>query len=383
MNEENDDNQLDDFSNLKYLKGISDLEEEKHLKTKWTKEIKESKAIQAFFEQYNSSSVNSFIKSYVLQKYQAFKFADLYASELERQETLWIYQAEKHLEVILQKKLFDLQCAWRAEQIELEGVEICFDFTVFEHDIFNCTIIDEITQEEIELYSDFLKSGNASRYDDGEWQDYLAYKEEYISDTDESSIPEWYEYHNLKTGKGSLLLLPDIRGEKEEFYIDLFREESRKEYEKEQAENPTVYDKRPYLSSYEDDILNLFYTSFENREFRKLWKNYRLYSKRSEDGMNEHLEEMLREMGKATENIPIEGHYDYAQAIELAYNKYFFGKIAECLPIAHQQYLFNKQMNLSPTKERYDDFYPDLRKKYCENILKGRELNGEPRNLDF
>src|SRR4051812_29465152 len=103
MDEENDDDQLDDFSKKKYQKGISDLEEEKQLKTKWTKEIKESKAIQAFFEQYNSSSVNSFIKSYVLQKYQAYKFADLYASDLERQETQWIYQAEKHLEVILQK----------------------------------------------------------------------------------------------------------------------------------------------------------------------------------------------------------------------------------------------------------------------------------------
>jgi len=382
MKEENDD-QLDDFSKKKYQKGIADLEEEKQLKTKWAKEIKENESIQTFFEQYHPSSVDSFTKSYVLQKYLAYKFADLYASELERQETRWIYKAEKHLEVILQKKLFDLQCAWRAEQIDLEGVEICFDFTVFEHDIFNCTILDEITEEEIKLYSDFLMSGHASLYNDGGWQNYTTYKEEYIAGTDESNIPEWYEYHNLKTGKGSLFLLPDIRGEKEEFYLDLFREESRKEYEKKEAENPTVFDKRPYLSCYEDDILNLFYTTFENREYRNLWKNYRLYSKRWDDGKNEHLEEMLREMSKSSEIIPIESHYDYTQAIELAYHKYFFGKIAECLPIAHQQYLFNKQMNLSSNKERRDDFYPDLRKRHFDNILKGRELNGEPRNLDF
>ena len=29
-----------------------------------------------------------------------------------------------------EKKLFDLQCLWRAEQIELESVEICFDFII-------------------------------------------------------------------------------------------------------------------------------------------------------------------------------------------------------------------------------------------------------------
>ena len=52
------------------------------------------------------------------------------------------------------------------------------------------------------------------------------------------------------------------------------------------------------------------------------------------------------------------------------------------LPMAHELYLFNKQMQINSTKV-VEPFYYEFREKYKEKILKGREINGEPRNFDF
>ena len=141
MEENLDDEGLDNYSKKKYEEGVAELEQEKALKIKWRKEIMENEAAQKYFEGYLPSSIESFIKDYLVKKYIAFKHKDLYARQLEKNRTRWIDEANEHLKPILQKKLFDLQCLWRAEQINLEGIEIAFDFSVVQQDIFNCSFI--------------------------------------------------------------------------------------------------------------------------------------------------------------------------------------------------------------------------------------------------
>lgn len=381
--QENDENKLDKYSEDRYEEGVAKLLEEKQLKIKWRKEIEENESIQNYFKGYIPDSIDIFLKMYLTKKYLAHIHADFYEKQLEKKRTKWIDLANEHLEYILQKKLFDLQCLWRAEQIKIEAVSICLDFEVWGKDIFNCLFLEPINPDDIKNYQDFLNSGQANRYSyHTHWQDYESLKEEYISGGEDSSIPEWYEYHNVRTGNSSLFLLPDTRGRKEEFYTDLVNAELREEYKKKQLENPMVFDDRPFLSYGDDQVLDFFSKTFETAEENKKFKNYQEYNAKNQSD-DIRMEELMWTMADVDEYISIESHYDYKQALELAYNKYYFGKIAEHLPIAYQNYIFNKNMSLTIKKDDEDNFYIRLREDYLQKILKGREMNGEPRNFDF
>lgn len=374
MEEKFEDPELDKKANERINKEINTSLEEAQLKKMWRKEIESNMAIQNYFEAYIPSSIGGFVDSYLHQKYQAYKYKTFCSEQLEKLRTKWIDEANEHLEPILQKKLFDLQCLWRAEEIKLEGVDIVFDFTVWQNDIFNCPFI-EINQYDIDLYQEFLTSGQADRYCSSfyEWQDYDSFKNE-----DEGmDMPEWYDFHNLRTGNNRLLMLGDVRGKKEDFYITVFHNDKRAK------EKPITYDHdpRPYLHSYHDETLHFFVDTFEDAETKKNIQNYKEYFKFNSDDRN--LDEVLMYMDEVEENIPIESHYDYREALVKAYDKYFTGKVAEHLPLAFEQYLFTKNMKLERLKDDDHKFYLDLKSSYYNKILKGRELNGEPRDLNF
>ena len=42
----------------------------------------------------------------------------------------WIDSTFRHFEIILQKKLCDAQCLWRAEMTEYDGVKLWADFII-------------------------------------------------------------------------------------------------------------------------------------------------------------------------------------------------------------------------------------------------------------
>lgn len=376
MEEKFEDPGLDDTTKRKFKDGVAELELEKDLKIKWKKEIVENESIQKYFEEFSPSSVDGFIDSYLSTKYLAYKYKSFYGAQLEKIRTRWIDEASEHLEAILQKKLFDVQCLWRAEQITLKEVEIAFDFNVWKDNIFNCPFI-EITSEDISIYQDFLNSGQAEIdcCDFYEWQEYDDFKSD---DEDFTvSMPDWYDFHNLRTGNGCLLLLPNIRGEKEKFYINLFHDNKQKN----EGEQNHHYNPKPYLSSHDDDTLKFFVTTFEDAEHRKNILNYKEYNNRTSDENN--IDEIIMYMSEIDDIIPIESHHDYRKAIVLAYTKYCLGKVAEHLPLAFEQYLFNKNMKLDTATEKQHRGSLEIKMLYYNKILDGRELNGEPRDLNF
>lgn len=373
MSEELNNEELDQKIREKINQEVAEAKEKEDLMAQWEKEIDENAEMQKYFEGFKGFMIKSFIKSYLRNKYNAYKQKDYYADKVERARTRWIDRADDHLEPILQKKLFDLQVLWRAEQITLEGVELIADFDIWENDIFNCPYV-EILPEDIELYQEFLKDGQLDRscrhY---EWQNYRSFKEE----EDEDDLPEWYIFHNLRTGNSNLRLMPDIRGEKEEFYRNLYFEDQRAKETK-----PSVpYDERPMLSFDYDSEYAEFAAQFDDEETKRNMDNWVAYNRHS--GYDSDVSEVVMRMEEIDDFIPIESHYDYREAIRRAYNNYCYGKIVEHLPMAYEQYLFTKNMNLGFSTDRDDTFYYDLRKTYFDQITAGRILNGEPGDLDF
>lgn len=360
---------LDDSTKKKLKKEILDSLKEKKLKDKWKKELEDNPIIQAYFSRYSKQSVENFKKSYLDYKYRANYWKKLYSEESNRIRTQWIENAHQHLEIILQKKLFDLQCLWRANQIKLEGIEVCFDFTYWEKDILNCPFV-EINPDDIEMYQEFLRSGNLDSdkifY---EWQDYDQYREK------EADLPEWYEYHNLRTGNQNLYVLPNLKGEKEEFYRFLYFEEK----EKLTPSNSDFEPQKLYLSFY-DEWMN-FANEFEDEHQKIILQNMNEFDETHED--NECYEQVFRKMIELNIPIPIESHNDFREALWKAYYNYFFEKIAEQLPLAFEQYQFTKSMNLKSSPHHDLDFYQDLCKTFREQILRGRYLNGEPQDFNF
>ena len=379
----NEEEHLDKYTKNKVEEGISELLKEKELKIKWHKEISENPSMQKFLSGYNERSVKSFIDNYIFKKHQAFKWEDYYSRKAEERRDKWINLAHEHLEIILHKKLFDLQCLWRAEQITLEGVEICYDFECWRDDIINCPFIEPLTEQDIALYQSFLnQSDDYYEFDKYAAQDYDDLKEEYTSteEDEDCMMPEWYEFHNSRTGNGSLLLLPDIRGEKEEFYMDLFRKKNAEEHKATMAATPPKpIDQRPSISSYEEKDFMFFVETFEDRETQIKIRNYNEDCK-IRDNQDIEYDMLVHRMIEEDEYIPIEAHYDFREALKKAHAKFENKKIAEHLPMAHEQYLFNKKMGFLVDAKKS---MIDIRRIFYDSILGGRALNGEPRNFDF
>lgn len=375
----NEDENIKTHSN-RFEKSVTALFEEKELKIKWHKEILENASMQEHFKNFHPASIDSFISFYLIEKYFAYKYADSYERRVAEKRSRWIDEAHDHLKMIQNKKLFDLQCLWRAEQITLEDVQICYDFMAWHEDVLNCPFLEPVSKDDIRMYQDFLFTSDvdyrtiSNLY---ELQNYDEFKEGYLGDDDGDQLPDWYEFHNVRTGNSSLLLLPDTRGKKEDFYTDLFRKDRDKDLP---PRAPYIPEERPYLTTSNLEKVLYFVNTFEGVETQKKYANYCELNKK-EQLENYDINELLMYMEEEEEYIPIEAHYDYREALVQAYNTFKLKKLAEHMPLAHEQYVFNKKMGF--TIDAKDKFYSDLRDKYLEMILKGRELNGESRDLEF
>jgi hypothetical protein len=349
---------------------------------KWLAELDKSEAIQNYLKKFNKASVDMFRENYVRLKSYWYMNPEYIADKNESEQLQWTHSAFSHLEVIQQKKLFDAQCLWRAEKIQYKEVEICEDFVLWQYNILNCSFIDPVNQDDIRLYSQYLQSNNAEEeagYFDN-WQSYDELKEACENNDSAEEFPEWYSFHNNYTNSGALLLLPDIRGEKEEFYYRLCFDENKEGSIKKQEEYDHNRDTRPSLVYYDPKVVEYFVTTFENRKVQHIYKEY-MHANRHRD-KEDRLDEIIQELLYTDEQVPIEAHHDWYQALELALKKYRCKKIVDALPAALEQYHMHIEMGIAfPVEQK--KFREEIRKMWLQHILDGRRINGEPEDLDF
>ena len=147
----------------------------------WGKEIKDEFYEDLYREwiQYDVSAKLEVNEDYQELKDENFKsehddknFKEHYGKELahalswgpslvrnvHRNDNPFLYYAEDALREIQQKKLFDLQCQWRAEMIELKGISTTNDFEYWEMNIREAKFLTRITEGELKTYMDYLKS---------------------------------------------------------------------------------------------------------------------------------------------------------------------------------------------------------------------------------
>ena len=370
-------------------------EKKKELFPQYVQEIKDNAAAQEYFSGFSPESVNSFTEQYALQKAEWMTEDNEYASWNSRQQLNWETEAFKRLEEIQQKKLFDLQCQWRAEKIELEDTLITMDFSYWESTIMNCPFLPPITEEELNLYLQYLQSNNYEEEQDlfAPWQDYTGIKEAYETENENRNFPEWYDFYNGRKGTGIYMLLPDIHGPKEKRYRELYDAEFKKiikaSQEAKKAEDP-----RPIFLNYPHNQIPFIVATFEDK---KTQEYYKLFGD-NEDEWNEYMDEddedeyeeqeyvnietVFHDLERAPDIIPVKAGTDFREALEQAWKAYSVIKIAEAIPRTYEQYMLHIESGLSFTIEYYESKL-SVRDWWRNNILRGRELNGDPRDFNF
>jgi hypothetical protein len=362
------------------------MKDEQEIKQQWLKEMLENTAMQAYFKQFNEASIPSFMESYVTYKSIWVNHGKTYEENMEHNSIQWVDAATKHLEIIQQKKLFNAQCLWRAGKLEIPEIKVCYDFRIWEQNVLNCPFIEPISQDDIELYQTYLLQGdpddeigwNGSQ----EWQEYddiiAAYND---NDNAETNIPSWYEFYDGRRGTSVYMTLPNIKGEKEQFYRTLKFNKEKAKKALETTEKPIPFNPN-FLTFYNDETTDWFVSTFENKQIQQWYKAYKWQTRNTD--AEDNLEYYLEILQEADEQIPIETNVSWQEGIMKAAIKYRFNKIAEALPEAYEQYLMNIEMNIAfPVDDDWDATDDEIRNIYITSTLKGRKLNGEPEDFDY
>ena len=348
-------------------------------------DLKTNPKYKTFFDRYNPASIKHFIQHYKDKKASWLFWGDMYKA-IEHDKILkYSALAENKLWEIQQKKLFNLQCQWRAEAIQLPGILISYDFWYWEHFIRQCPFLAPITQDEYELYLDYILSDDFEMHNDHyyEWQRYEDYKAEYIHTNSGSTMPEWYQFYDSRRGTGVLLTLPDARGDKENFYLNLYFENYRKQNANNIPDNSTI-DKRPSLRYYEPEVLEDFIDKFEPITIKDAYSAMRTTMEDSLD-MDEKLSKAIATLKQAG-NIEIAyaaNWYDSILKTAFNYEKECFHK---AFTIAYKNYLSRINMGISfdsGVRQNDSEHIISLVNTYKQNIIKGRILNNEPVDLNF
>lgn len=103
--------------------------------TEWKNLLLQNPEVQIFFDRYRKFSVENFCNRYADFKKASLRYGSTYRESKERRETEDIDLAMEQIEMIQQKKLFDLQCLWRAGMIDIPQIRSVCEFQMWEYGI--------------------------------------------------------------------------------------------------------------------------------------------------------------------------------------------------------------------------------------------------------
>ena len=370
-----------------YKNNIEKSERDKISYDKYVYELNNSEKFKDYFSKYTPDSVERFINYYVTFKMQWYEYKEVYKKVNENEANQWIGGALKALEEIKQKKLFNLQCLWRAEKMKSEAIKICYDFDNWERQILWCPVVD-IEQSDIDFFIHFLNESSLD-FDFQEMhcsQDHGWVIKDYTERENLFYYTKWYEFYDKEFGTDSYLKLPDLRGDKEDVYIKL-------EYEERVRLNPEMYaysndtTRLPDLKCYEDNFIEIFIKENETPSF---YEGY-MEQKKTIEVWDEN-DEIDADMEILMENesmyYPIVPAKDWRIAIKRTAEKYRRERTIELLPQAFEMYKKHKGEKFYFPSLDYKSF-EDMEEQhhfkngYMKKIMTGRKLKGEPEDLNF
>lgn len=352
-----------------------------------------------FFAPYHPDVVAHFARDYPSARHDW----QYWGRQVEAQEAADLHRpgeaAYNRLWDIQRKKLFDLQCRWRAGEA-VPGIDCSFDFVTQDAAIENCTLIDPISPEELAMYCDFVRLAsdfaddvldcyyNEPGFEPREWQDYDGMRlgeeefEQNVPDHERRGItpPAWYDFHNARTGQGFLLRLPDLRGPREQRYLQAY-------YASIDARpDPAApADPRPTWLREEDKLAlqEAFLRTFEAPRLRRLRAAF--LAEQARTAADEQVEEdftFLKGCDPA-DVVPVAPAADWRSALRHTVVATQRQLLLRQLPRVFEEYQFRQAQGISHPDATEPEWRNPLGRHMRELLLRGRELLGEPRTFDF
>ena len=360
----------------------------KQLEQQFREELKGSESAREYFKNFNPQSIESFINLYASKKAHLSQYYQFYSDkfhEKENSELQFQKKAEEMLQLILQKKLFNIQLRWRAGLLEIDEVATTYDFQFWENHIFECPFIPPILRVEVDIMKEYLlRFDEDDEIDDRfrRWQDYSSLTEKNEKGLMDE-LPKWYDFYDSRMGTGVLLLLPDYKGSKEDFYLNIHHWKHQK-YTAPKRNTLSA----PYLTGFIDELFNFSKFFEKDKYFIALFQCFKYYQdKEYRDPNYDDLENAIQFLLTADRPVYPNSHLTWDKAIMAAAKEYKNTKIAEALDFVFEGYLMMKELgftmnkSLEEVKEEYNN--DNIAQLFRNNILKGRILNGEPEDFNY
>ncbi len=408
-----------------YIAAAQQRKDHEALKALFAAELLASPHTAAALARFDSRSHATTINSYALHKALLYLSGPRALKMQERRFLVFRHHAAEHLWEIQQKKLFDLQCRWRAGEVALPGIRYTGDFEQWGNYIDHCPWVPALTAEDIALYAAYLRSGTYRPEYGGRWQTYdrfrksaaaaenpdeaadddddgeesWFYRIEHDNDGDEvdyDALPAWYVFHNQHTGADTLhLLLPDVRGQQEEYYIQLWREEYNAEHARKLAAGPPEH-RLPWAPYGSSNRSNRFYIDLlEPAADAPRLHRWQQAGAAEEHRAGGHLREANywydHALHPAAEAWPIAAHPDWRVALQQTGRDFWGHQVANVLLEAWHEQTQNRALGLpvvppigSKDRAPFEEVnWLDDTAERAKSILRGRELAGEPRDFNF
>lgn len=298
------------------------------LKRRFMEELHTRPCYRDFFDHYNDESVHAFIRQYAHRKAYYTLYGDRKADEQSEAELKFRHLAEKYFAEIQQKKLFDLQCLWRAGKIKLDGIGTTADFTPLEFCIFSVPFLKPVTEHELNLYLDYLLTEETSDEHDYRWQDYDLFKMAFENNQPDR-LPEWYRFYDKALGAESLLKQENRIGKEESKWLKGNHAE-----EITHSASPAETGKPDLEFNY--NSLEFFVYTFEDRRtIRQFLASERFHPEIDNNHLLNEAWNLLRE---SDEDISIVKSGNWKSALIETANRYRKQKVAECLKDLFREY---------------------------------------------
>lgn len=296
------------------------------LKRQYMEELYTLPCYRDFFEHYSEESVHTFISEYAKRKAYYALHGERAAVAQSESELRFRHLAEKYFAEIQQKKLFDLQCLWRAGEITLEGVVSSSDFAALEFCIFSIPFLKPVTQHELNIYLDYLATEESVSGHEYRWQDYSAFKTAFDSGQ-HKHIPGWYQFYDKALGAESLLKLENKREAEEMLWLN----------------HSSVYqESRPDTDLVKPDLefnyhtLEFFVYTFEDRNNIRNFLAVERFHPDIDD--NKLLFDSWKLLLESSDEINIATTGNWKKALIETANRYRKQKVAECLKDLFREY---------------------------------------------
>jgi hypothetical protein len=329
-------------------------------KSNLLEELKNNPKVQGYLANYESSSAQSFLDHYASVKELLLNYGEHYRNRATDDAIHYRSWAETYYWQIVQKKLFNLQCQWRAEKIDLP-IEVTYEFCYWNMNIKACPFIEPVTDAEINAMITFLENAPYDHDDNYtiDWQDYDSFKdpEELMGAGDE--YPNWYAWYDVHIGPSDVMSLPNVRGDYQQKCFAAWRAARNIEY-------IPALNRKPFLSTSQVEDFIRKVEPYKILDYYNLYTSWSSKKDKVEE-LNEQLEILFEEPGDVW--IP-QGKFPDAifQAAYLLRVK----KIKYLLPLIHQEHLERLEMGIS-YELHLDEFVETNRASFKEakRLLEG------------